>query len=476
MSTTRRLSKLLTTPRSYWIGLLAVLLLLWVATVDVLVALLWRQVRGKRQRGGESTPPKPDSFVLLPLSRWEGAFQRPQHLAVGLSKRGYQTFYIDPAPLHWVARNLWWYVARLHLTVRPRLVVSKPWVLPGEHQVAIIRKLNQWHLIQWERLLLLLHGKSAPVVYTHVPAVAEVAGGLSELVLWYDIIDDFTATSWIGSESRRLEERLIACADVVTTGTYELLMRKCRREDGQLLPKSSFIQCGVDYEHFAGRSIKAVPAPIPEALRGLPRPVIGFFGVLNERINGDVLLAIARAHPDWTVALIGPMHDDFDLADFPNSWSTVVDDPTSPDFRLKPDTPTNLHFTGLVPYLQLPGMLDAFDVCILPYRRSPITEVIHPVKLIEYLCSGKPVVSTRLPDVERFYTGLVEMADTPEEFLAAVEHVFRHPDAERKRRGIELAKSRTWQRMADEMLDTVLQRLGHEPSLPLEPVPTTEQD
>lgn len=275
-------------------------------------------------------------------------------------------------------------------------------------------------------------------MYTHLPTSADLIGQFRERLFVYDIIDDFTAASWASPRDIAEEKDLLRRCDLVVTGTHELLLRKCGDD-----PKARFIACGAEYAHFAGGG------PRPASIDGLEGPVIGYFGVINERINGDLLLEMARRHPDWQIVLIGPVHNDFPLATFDDRWSTVVDDPRSRQFKLR-EHPSNLHFPGLMPYRDLPGALAAFDVAILPYRRTPVTEIIHPVKLLEYLAGGKPVVCTALPDVERYYAEVISIASSDEAFIAHVEDAVTRPNLERIEAGRALAKHLSWGAMVDE--------------------------
>jgi glycosyltransferase involved in cell wall biosynthesis len=197
----------------------------------------------------------------------------------------------------------------------------------------------------------------------------------------YYCVDDFTQWHGIDGETmRRLEaETLTECDLLIATSTPILNSR------GPLSPRAVLLTHGVDVDHFA----KAAPNP-DSPLAALPRPIVGMFGLFDRRVDADLLAATAAALPTATFAVLGP----------------VVDRGTG-EFDHIP----NLRFFGAVPYDALPGHVAHFDVCILPYVLDETTRSINPLKLKEYLASGKPVVATPLPEAVRLGEYLI-LADS----------------------------------------------------------------
>jgi UDP-galactopyranose mutase len=154
----------------------------------------------------------------------------------------------------------------------------------------------------------------------------------------------------------------------------------------------------VDLEHF-GQARDGLPDPPDQA--SLPHPRLGFFGVLDERLDTDLLAAVADQRPEWQLVLIGPVAK-IDSAALPRR--------------------ANLHYLGQRAYAQLPPYLANWDVALLPFARNEATRFISPTKTLEYLAAGKPVVSTSIHDVVDPYgrQGLVQIADTPDELVTAV--------------------------------------------------------
>jgi UDP-galactopyranose mutase len=155
----------------------------------------------------------------------------------------------------------------------------------------------------------------------------------------------------------------------------------------------------VDVAHFA---TARRPLPDPADQAAIAHPRLGFFGVVDERMDLELLAAVADARPDWQLVIVGPV---------------VKIDPASLPRR------PNLHFLGGKLYTELPTYLANWDVALMPFARNESTRFISPTKTPEYLAAGKPVVSTSIRDVVRPYgdLGLVRIADTPEDFVRACE-------------------------------------------------------
>jgi len=179
-----------------------------------------------------------------------------------------------------------------------------------------------------------------------------------------------------------------------------------------------YLPHGVDFDHFAAAS--HLLTPIPPEIVSLPKPIIGFHGLVQELIDFDMIDAIARERPTWSIVLVGRRNFD------------VVALPARP----------NIHYLGERPYADIPRYLKGFDVCLIPYRLVPRTLFANPVKLREYLATGKPIVSTPLPEVLAF-GDLVEVASTASEFLVKIEVCLARQDAPSARR-MAAVRDETW--------------------------------
>jgi glycosyltransferase involved in cell wall biosynthesis len=239
----------------------------------------------------------------------------------------------------------------------------------------------------------------------------------------YDVIDDFAAFSWAPAFCRPWDEWLTARADALVTGTQALQeQRSAVRSDAEFIP------CGVNFELFSSE------LPVPSDVASLPRPMIGYIGSVGERLDFGLLARLAREFPSASLVLVGPiqpMHDGL------------------------PQAP-NIHYLGLRRHDQLPGYARAFSVALIPFRLNAATRMLNPVKTLEYLAAGLPVVSTALPDVVRLFHDVVRVARDENEFVRYVREALDHPDPVLRARGIERARHASW----DSMTDAIARRLG----------------
>jgi glycosyltransferase involved in cell wall biosynthesis len=239
----------------------------------------------------------------------------------------------------------------------------------------------------------------------------------------YDCMDELSQFRGAPANLVKNEQRLLRAADIVFTGGFELWLKKQRHHENV-----HFFGCGVEYEHFA--QAQDPTTPVPDDMRAVRRPVLGWFGVIDERMDYDLVARVARLRRDWSLALIGPV---------------VKIDPAA-----LPQAP-NIHWMGQRDYTALPAYCKAFDVCIMPFAINEATEFINPTKALEYLATGKPVIATPVRDVIRQYTDTIYIAETPEEFVARAEEALQAPDKRRRRRGIERAKSCSWENTVEKM-------------------------
>jgi glycosyltransferase involved in cell wall biosynthesis len=325
--------------------------------------------------------PKPD-IVCLSHLRWDFVYQRPQHLMSRFA-RDRRVFFVEE-PLHGDG------AARLELGERQggvRVAVPHlPAGLSAEEAEAAQRDLLQG--------LLADHGVTEYVLWFYTPMALGFAAGLEPSAVVYDCMDELSLFRGAPSSLLEREARLLELADLVFTGGQSLYeAKRDRHPDAHAFPSS------IDAAHF-GRA--RLPQPEPADQAAIPRPRLGYFGVIDERIDLDLLAAVADARPDWQIVMVGPV---------------VKIDPESLPRR------ANLHYLGMKPYDELPSYLAGWDVALMPFARNESTRFISPTKTPEYLAGGRPVVSTSIRDVVRPYgeMALVEIADEPAELVAAVE-------------------------------------------------------
>jgi UDP-galactopyranose mutase len=233
----------------------------------------------------------------------------------------------------------------------------------------------------------------------------------------YDLIDDFCAFSWAPREGRAMEAALVDQTDLAFAGTgfLEEMFRPA-------LPGIEFLPSGVKYQALSR------PKPEPDDLAKLPRPRLLFVGTLNDKIDGRLLVRLAREFPDGSIAVVGPRHRTFDA----------------------PPMPENVHFLGLKPHGELPGYFQHADLGLMPFADTPAARAINPIKTLEYLATGLPVLSTPIPDVERYYADVVRVA-RPDEWPAAAREMIENDSENRREERRSFARDRSWNRLVQSM-------------------------
>jgi glycosyltransferase involved in cell wall biosynthesis len=372
--------------------------------------------------------PSPD-LVCLSHLRWDFVYQRPQHLMSRFARAARVFFYEEPVfgdgppRLQVSERSGGVRVAVPHLPVG----------LSSEETDRALRDLLE--------NLLADHAVTDYVLWYYTPMALGFAGGLEPAAIVYDCMDELSLFRGAPPALLERETRLLAIADLVFTGGQSLYEAKRERHARVYAFPSS-----IDAEHF-GKARRPLPEP-PDQVK-LRRPRLGYFGVIDERFDTDLVAAVADARPHWQLVMVGPV--------------------VKIDAGALPRRP-NLHYLGMKTYDELPAYLAGWDVALMPFARNESTRFISPTKTPEYLAGGRPVVSTPIRDVVRPYGDLelVEIAAGPAAFVAAAERALVHHGeggTEREdwlRRVDELLAhsswSRTWRRMADLIAEAVGRR------------------
>jgi GT2 family glycosyltransferase/glycosyltransferase involved in cell wall biosynthesis len=328
--------------------------------------------------------PRRQDIVILPIIDWHYRFQRPQQLAVQLAAAGHRVFYV---------RN----VFHGECDASVRLLQDRVFevTLPSPRPVNIYTEFLGGDVLEAFRQALDRHaarwGLADVLCVVDLPFWWPLASAMRDTHGWriiYDCMDEHAGFADTSHEMLSSEQALVAHADLVVASSRPLFERLTHARQRLLLPNAA------DYDHFA-RAMQ----PVPGWLAALPRPIVGYYGAVAEWFDGVLLANIARARPAWNFVVIG------------NASSADLD-----DLRRLP----NVHMRVEQPYEELPAMLQAFDVCIIPFKRSPLTDATNPVKLYEYWSAGKPVVATRLSELEQL-GGDVHLASSVDEWLMALD-------------------------------------------------------
>lgn len=325
--------------------------------------------------------------LLLCLShlRWGFVYQRPQHVMSRLAK-DYDVLFFEE-PFHDAGDTPW--LEQTNPTEGVTVLV--PHIAFGLDQ-------NQINAAQ-RRLLDEYLAAQAPaqlLLWYFTPMSLDFTSHLEGQVTIFDCMDELSAFKGAPEALMEKERQLMHRADVVFTGGYSLWEAKSK-----LHANSYPVPSSVDLNHF-GAARGALPQPADQA--AIPRPRLGFFCVIDERLDVELLSELACRRPQWQVVLIGPV--------------------VKIDKALLPRLP-NIHYLGSKDYAQLPEYLAGWDVALMPFALNESTRFISPTKTPEYLAGGCAVVSTPITDVVRTYggSGVVQIASSTDEFIAAIESI-----------------------------------------------------
>ena len=350
------------------------------------------------------TPETPDLICLSHL-RWNFVFQRPQHLLTRCASES-RVFYVEEPFFDAAARP------ELHLERSGNVTVVVPHLPPGDSDAencATLRRLMD--------NLLLRQQITEYVLWYYTPMALGFTDHLTPQAIVYDCMDELSAFAHAPALLKIREAELLRRADLVFTGGQSLYEAK---RDAH--PNVRAFPSSVDVAHFA-RARRMVSDPADQA--DIPRPRLGFFGVIDERLDVELLRAVGAARPDWHFVMLGPV---------------VKIDPT-----LLPAA-ENIHYLGSKKYDELPNYIAGWDVTLLPFARNEATRFISPTKTPEYMAAGKPVVSTSIRDVVRPYgqQGLVRIADTVDDFIAACEAAMAEDPVSRVRAHDAFLRQTSW--------------------------------
>jgi glycosyltransferase involved in cell wall biosynthesis len=341
-----------------------------------------------------------DMQTLLVFShlRWNFVYQRPQHVLSRLARRWHVVFIEEPVPgaasdhmelIEEAAPNVdvW----------RPHLRGSQYGFHP-EHKAAMQRLVAQH--IREQRL-------DDYWVWFYTPMALPMADKLSPRGIVYDCMDELSMFRGAPPELLDQEIALFKSADVVFTGGRSLYASKRGRH-----PNVHCLPSSVDARHFCASE---TDHPLQAHL---PRPRLGYCGVIDERIDLGVIAGIAQARPEWELVMVGPTAK-IDPADLPQA--------------------PNIHWLGQQDYQDLPAFINGWDVCLMPFALNDATRFISPTKTLEYMACGKPVVSTAIRDVVEPYGHVVPICADAAGFVAACDKFLSRTAAERASHQQELA-------------------------------------
>ncbi len=386
-----------------------------------------------------STAGQPADIVCLAHLRWDFVFQRPQHL-MSRAARDRRVFYVQP-PIGSKHPD------RYVLKRRARgLSIVVPVLGPGMGAASLsaVKEAARMEALR-DRIdeVIESEGIRNYVLWYYTPMAIPVSRQLDPVAVVYDCMDELALFKRAPKRLLDYEAELFERADVVFTGGRSLYEAKRTRH-----PNVHAFPSSVDVAHFAGAR-HALVDPADQAT--LPHPRLGYFGVIDERMDMKLVQAVADARPDWSIVIVGP-------------FAKI----TKRNIARAP----NIYYLGKKSYDELPAYLAGWDVALLPFARNDATRFISPTKTPEYLAAGKPVVSTSIRDVVHPYgvQGLVRIADSLEDYVAAVEQALAEDAGARVRRADHFLErmswDETWAAMDNLLQQAVRRRRLRERALP----------
>ena len=348
--------------------------------------------------------------ICFAIIDWHSRFQRPQQILTQFAQDGHRIFYLSVS-LPGLQRSA--------PEIRPIGERIYEVVLPGDPDVFVYKDLTSPTLEKMQAALGEMarqHNIREAICLVDHPTWTPLVHQLKTQFGWkviYDCMDDLSEFELADKTITTREDELGTISDLIVTSSRVLFRRWTQAHPNcLLLPNAG------DYAHFS-----QLPARDTSPLAHLPRPVIGYYGAINAWFDAEAILQAVTRHPEWSFVLIG---DTF------GSWLDKL------------RGLANVHLSGEIPYAELPAYLSGFDVCTIPFLLIPLTEATNPVKVFEYLSAGKPVVATKLPELESL-ADVLWLYSTPEEFVKGLERAVSEDSAELAAKRQAVARENTWQ-------------------------------
>jgi glycosyltransferase involved in cell wall biosynthesis len=340
-------------------------------------------------------------IVCISTQDWDDLWTRKQRFMSRLAKQGNRVLYIEHQT-HLVGyvrkfRSQWRRISKPLKGPRKMednlYIYTLPLILPFFQMSPLIGDINHWLIVPVLKKQILSLNFKAPILWIYAHYSDRLVRKLGERLVVCEIVDETSAIKGLVKSEviQLLENRLISKSDALIVTAQSLLdSRKSLIKNIHLVPN------GAEVEHF--KKVMSEDTPVSEEIAPIKRPIIGFLGSISYWLDMSLIRHIALSHTEWSIVMIGPVRTDVSrIASLPN-----------------------VHFLGRKDYQELPKYLKAFDVCMNPYILDGVAEGCSPLKLYEYLASGKPIVSVDMPEVRKF-DGLVRIAKSAGEFVSHIE-------------------------------------------------------
>lgn len=355
-------------------------------------------------------------FICFSHLRWNFVYQRPQHLMTRCSKLS-RTFYVEEPVFSQEADHY-------KLIYQDGIGIITPFLSEEINEKSIALRIKD--LLQD---LFLSQSITKYIFWYYTPMALSFTEDFEPGLIIYDCMDELSAFKFAPPEIKKLEEEMFRKANLVFTGGQTLFEHK-KNHHHNIYPLPS----SIDKEHFA-RARKIGDDPADQ--REIPYPRFGYYGVIDERFDVELIDKVSAERPDWHFIFIGPI---------------VKIDPASLPRH------SNIHYFGGKTYEELPSYIAGWDIALIPFARNESTRFISPTKTPEYLAAGKPVISTSIKDVVDPYgiNGLVKIADTSDEFINEAESILTNGVGKKWLRNVDhFLAGNSWDKTWTSMLELI---------------------
>lgn len=343
------------------------------------------------------------------------------------------------APLSFLSpfkdRSLWykWSLWRQGLRqIKDNLYLySPPLLFPFANRWRWVNRLNQLLMGRALKKACAAIDFQDPVLLTYLPNTADMLGQVGEKLLVYDCVDEHSAFQGFNPQLvKEMERELLKRSDLVLVTAQPLYEDK-----SSYAREIHLLRNAADVAHFGQAQNKDLP--IPEDVRDIAGPVLGFIGRIKEWIDLELIRQVALSRPEWSIIMVGPVEIDADITAFAEL--------------------PNVYFIGSRTKEELPGYLKKFDVCLNPFRATELSQAVNPLKFYEYLASGKPIVSTPMPEMDML-NSVVEIGEGKEGFIAAIERAL-NDTPEKIQTRLNLAQEHSWENRVEVLCSIIARQL-----------------
>lgn len=376
-------------------------------------------------------------IICISSVDWHPLWTRKQQVMSRLPNSN-KILYVEPPitllspfkdPSMWFKWKIWF--KGLRVLNKNIYLYSLPVILPFGNKYRFINRLNQWWISLFLKRVVKKLNMDNPYLWTYMPNTSDLLKYIKHSLLIYDCVDEHSEyTGLINKQVMTdMERDLIAKCDIVfvtAPGLYE--DKKDFAKVIYYLPNAANVQ------HF--NKALLLETTIPEDIRDIPHPIIGFVGVIQDWIDLDLIKAVALEHPEWSVVLVGPVGVGVDVSELSKL--------------------PNVYLLGRKDINELPGYLKAFDVCLNPFKINELTDKVSPLKFYEYLASGKPIVSVDMPGVKDF-SEIIYIANNSEEFIHKITEALESETELKQKERLQVAAQNSWESRVEFMMEKIMQ-------------------